>query len=315
MTGETIYTMRSAACTSAMYSSASLFTGKERDQESGLDNFTARYYSGAMGRFLSPDPSGLYYADPTNPQSLNLYSYVQNNPLINTDLNGLRCVWDDGSFDAEDDPSTGENAVDSNGNHTGCTGQGGTWYAPGTYAPGVDWASTNSDGTLMLHGASPTSVVNVFGTPPGAPSAIDDFLTSTIEGKSINLINNSFTFLIFPSGQRDYGPQKNWLDTYYCGPGGSGPTGGIINSRCAIHDKCFENAGIDANGNTPGGPDWSLSQAAAAQGCNQALYNAARANPLEAGSKALQEWLTKGDAPIPFSSTYVLKPGTAAKSW
>jgi len=32
-----------------------------------------------MGRFLSPDPSALDYADPTNPQSLNLYSYVLNN--------------------------------------------------------------------------------------------------------------------------------------------------------------------------------------------------------------------------------------------
>jgi len=33
-----------------------------------------------MGRFSSPDPSGLAYADPTNPQSLNLYSYAPSNP-------------------------------------------------------------------------------------------------------------------------------------------------------------------------------------------------------------------------------------------
>ena len=36
---------------------ASLFTGKERDAESGLDFFGARYVSGAQGRFTSPDPS------------------------------------------------------------------------------------------------------------------------------------------------------------------------------------------------------------------------------------------------------------------
>ena len=32
------------------------FTGKERDTETGLDYFTARYLSGAQGRFMSPDP-------------------------------------------------------------------------------------------------------------------------------------------------------------------------------------------------------------------------------------------------------------------
>jgi RHS repeat-associated protein len=68
------------------------FTGKERDQESGLDYFGARYYGSSMGRFMSPDPSGLSYADPTNPQSLNLYSYVLNNPLKFTDPTCMRVV-------------------------------------------------------------------------------------------------------------------------------------------------------------------------------------------------------------------------------
>lgn len=70
----------------------SRYTGKERDQESGNDYLGARYYSSSMGRFLSPDPSVLDYADPTNPQSLNLYTYGRNNPLINTDPTGLDCV-------------------------------------------------------------------------------------------------------------------------------------------------------------------------------------------------------------------------------
>jgi RHS repeat-associated protein len=67
----------------------SRFTGKERDAESGNDYFPARYYASSMGRFLSPDPSGLYMADPENPQMLNLYSYVGNNPLRYTDPLGL----------------------------------------------------------------------------------------------------------------------------------------------------------------------------------------------------------------------------------
>ncbi len=65
------------------------FTGKERDTESGLDYFGARYYGSSMGRWMSPDPSGLAFADPENPQSLNLYGYVGNNPLRFTDPYGL----------------------------------------------------------------------------------------------------------------------------------------------------------------------------------------------------------------------------------
>src|SRR5271166_6198809 len=65
------------------------FTGKERDTESGNDYFGARYYSSAMGRFMSPDwsgtPSAVPYANLFNPQSLNLYAYAGNNPLNRTD--------------------------------------------------------------------------------------------------------------------------------------------------------------------------------------------------------------------------------------
>ena len=66
-----------------------MFTSKERDAESGLDYFPARSYSSNMGRWMSPDPSALYFADPSNPQTLNLYSYVGNNPLAFTDPLGL----------------------------------------------------------------------------------------------------------------------------------------------------------------------------------------------------------------------------------
>jgi RHS repeat-associated protein len=65
------------------------FTGKERDTESGLDYFGARYYGSSMGKWSSPDPSGLLLADPLNPQSFNLYSYVGNNPVRFFDPDGL----------------------------------------------------------------------------------------------------------------------------------------------------------------------------------------------------------------------------------
>jgi RHS repeat-associated protein len=62
------------------------FTGKERDTESGNDYFGARYYASSMGRFMSPDDDSDQNAP--DPQSWNLYSYVRNNPLTNTDSDG-----------------------------------------------------------------------------------------------------------------------------------------------------------------------------------------------------------------------------------
>jgi len=68
------------------------FTSKERDSESGLDFFWARYYSSPQGRFTGPDePLVDQYA--SDPQSWNLYSYVRNNPLKFTDPSGLDCVY------------------------------------------------------------------------------------------------------------------------------------------------------------------------------------------------------------------------------
>jgi RHS repeat-associated protein len=82
------------------------FTSKERDMESGLDYFLARYYSSAQGRFTSPDEftggprelwvlgsgdskkQALPYAEITNPQTLNKYQYCLNNPIRYVDPNG-----------------------------------------------------------------------------------------------------------------------------------------------------------------------------------------------------------------------------------
>ena len=71
-------------------------TGKERDTavvEPGNDFFGARYYNSTIGRWLSPDwtmkaNDPVPYAKLDNPQSLNLYSYVYNNPLARDDPDG-----------------------------------------------------------------------------------------------------------------------------------------------------------------------------------------------------------------------------------
>jgi RHS repeat-associated protein len=57
------------------------FTSREYEEDSGLYYYRARYYDAYVGRFLSKDPSGKDFDD-------NLYTYVENNPIILTDPSG-----------------------------------------------------------------------------------------------------------------------------------------------------------------------------------------------------------------------------------
>lgn len=64
------------------------FTSKERDIETGLDYFGARYYASTQGRFTSADPL-LNSGRPQIPQTWNRYSYTRNSPLARIDPTGL----------------------------------------------------------------------------------------------------------------------------------------------------------------------------------------------------------------------------------
>src|SRR3989338_5734506 len=73
------------------------YTGQQRDASSNLYYYGQRYYQPEVGRFTQPDPVSKYLTDPQklkqatghdlqeflkNPQALNEYGYVQNNPVI-----------------------------------------------------------------------------------------------------------------------------------------------------------------------------------------------------------------------------------------
>jgi len=123
--------------TSAADASEIHFTGKERDTESGNDYFSARYYASSMGRFMSPDPMGGHYE---NPQTLNKYAYVINNPLTMTDPTGLD-IWLKGC---------GDNSATCQNNYAGTTDKDGAFSR--THLTG----DQTGDATLGAHGISVT---------------------------------------------------------------------------------------------------------------------------------------------------------------
>jgi RHS repeat-associated protein len=108
------------------------YTGQELDYETNLYNYGARLYDPEIGRFISPDS---IVPNPGDPQSLNRYSYVLNNPMRFTDPTGhCGCdanygpcpPCDSGSSSSSEvvwyDPSTWFGSGSSGGNSGGSTG-------------------------------------------------------------------------------------------------------------------------------------------------------------------------------------------------
>ena len=96
-----------------------------------------------MGRFMSPDPSGLVFASFANPQSLNLYSDAQNNPLIYSDPTGLDCAYLNNS-------GSGVESFDQHSSSGECGKTGGYWVDGG-----LTDAKINADkGTVQLTGTN-----------------------------------------------------------------------------------------------------------------------------------------------------------------
>jgi RHS repeat-associated protein len=259
------------------------YTGKERDAESGLDYFGARYYSSNMGRFSSPDPSGLASVNPANPQSWNLYSYVLNNPLINVDPTGLDCVYYN---DAGTGLDTDGTPIDHNSDSGTCKQTGGNWVE-GTTSADLNHYDAGS-GTWTAASYDKNNAYIYSGMSPGGPGSGNDSTNymPACQGNCLSGSSAPISSLIgqLQGGGTLYGMLQfavsqplsagvngfqatsisaNYGNTTtgsgWCGSGGSGPPGNSNGWSCLAHDYGYfvtGNAypGGNYNPNYSGGP-------------------------------------------------------------
>ncbi|MDE1155564.1 MAG: hypothetical protein PW735_07500, partial [Acidobacteriaceae bacterium] len=292
----------------------SRYTGKERDSESGLDHFGARYYGASMGRMMSPDPGWFFSSHLANPQTWNQYAYVLNNPLKFTDPDGYDCVY-------LNNAGNGVESVDANSSKTECMGDGGKNKGTGGYW--VDGTATQV--TLFSNSNDVGLSGQPGGTQLGNGQATDAFYSSVYANSqqaSIDTIDSNNTSLISGYAYAGSLPLHNirtsmdpystgLFGTHWCGDGGGGVPTNVLDAACKAHDECFDAAGISAANNCVGG-SMTLQQATAAQGCNAAL--GAAAHPNLPGSTRISEWLKHGDQLTVIAGyDFRLHPGTAIR--
>jgi RHS repeat-associated protein len=139
----------------------------DHDYSSDTDHAQFRQYSSTPGRWMSPDPYDGSY-NPLDPQSLNRYSYVLNNPVAYVDPSGLFCEY---YVDAGD--QTGQiEEWDFNSSVGECASTGGTWSPDGTGGgdAGNNGAPGNGADTGAPAAPSGPAGPGAGGGGPGAPS-------------------------------------------------------------------------------------------------------------------------------------------------
>jgi RHS repeat-associated protein len=163
-----------------------------------LDQLNARYYSGIQGQFISEDP--LFWATPKqqniiDPQSLNSYSYSEDNPITKEDPSG-KCVEDGCFLELE-----GIGTVSGFG--VGVISQGVQDIQNGHFSGLGAYASSGGKGAVV--GASTVAAAYlgagaaVVGLTAGVSGAAYDILQNMVANKQNNWgdigVNNGITAL------------------------------------------------------------------------------------------------------------------------
>jgi RHS repeat-associated protein len=158
------------------------FTGQLHDLETGNDYFNARYYGNSSGRFLSPDLNAadddldpVPYANLNDPQSLNLYAYVRNNPLSRKDGDGHSAcdtgnTGPDGTFTFV----CTDNLANPDGTLYQLAGTLGVGFAPETGGASLGVAAGFMGAAFCAQTNCLQSLINLFSkesAPPNTPTA------------------------------------------------------------------------------------------------------------------------------------------------
>jgi len=153
------------------------FTGKERDVETGLDYFGARYYGSRIGRFTTTDPVYNWNENLVDPQRWNRYAYGRNNPLRYADPDGKDVFTQQEVFQAWAEYQRGEITLQQYQAQMNAIGKGGL-IVTGIYA-GVAAAALAPEllAAAAVKAADPQTqafaqefLQEAAGGPPGAPS-------------------------------------------------------------------------------------------------------------------------------------------------
>jgi len=144
------------------------------------NRFGARYYAPSLGRFLTPDwsasPEPVPYANLENPQSLNLYSYVLNNPVSATDPNGHLVQGGDGAApDSDTGPEAGlgDFGGDGDGGDDGCCD---------ALRRSGELLLAASGGSFAVAGGATVASAGVVDAPVTVPAAAAATVTGIVSG-------------------------------------------------------------------------------------------------------------------------------------
>ena len=223
------------------------FTGKEHDFESGNGYFSARYYASSTGRFLSPDPGWPLAIDPSNPQSLNLYSYALNNPSKLVDPSGMiLCNYGPTQDSADYEDAESADECTNNGGSLVVDKESVTATATATSAPSLTPSSSgtstipntpntpnkyclapgygNARNFVATNQTAATQVANSLNTAPGNLLGLSGFESGWGTGPLISAgTNNYFSLKAGPAfatgatGQFTLGSNTFWTYSSFLG--------------------------------------------------------------------------------------------------